>query len=171
MRLTNFDHSLLCIAIVMALLSGCMTTTADLRESYRGKPSHKAFLICKGGYSAAAWGGSTKEAAISEANRVASSNYYKDCVLEDVDGKPASDYVFQQYMDSPDNRAFLQCRERVFAAYGHSRLSDAIQAVQSQAKKLGFSDCSITNTNGMDFENAEEDSDSAQRVFERPPDV
>ena len=171
LRLTGLHRSQFCILISISLFSGCSTTTADLRNTYRSKALHKAFLICEGGNSAAAWGASTSDEAITVANRTANSNFYRDCVLEDVDGKSGADYLFQQYMSKPDNKVFLQCSGRSFSIWGKANLDDAIQAIASRAQTSGFSDCVITNTNGDAVEKVSEDKEGEQPVFERPPDV
>jgi hypothetical protein len=160
-----------CACLIFALVSGCATTTEDLRITYRGKELHKAFLICEDGSSAAAWGHRTAEDAVKGAYEAAAGGGYSNCILEDVDGGTGADFVFQQYLEKPDNKAFLQCSGRVFASWGKASLSDAIKAVKSQAQIGGFSNCSVTNTNGKAAEGAGEDNDGGQRVFERPPDV
>jgi len=158
-----------CFCIGVVLFSGC-TTTEDLRNKYRGKEAHKAFLICQDGNSAAAWGHRTAEGAVSEAYRAAAWYGYRNCFLEDVDGRTGADFVFQRYLTQPKNKVFLECSGRVFAAWGEATLDSATRSVMSQAQSAGVSGCATTNINGEAVEKAPDNNDTEQ-VFERPPEV
>ena len=159
--------SFFCICI--ALLAGC-TTTEDLRVQYRGKEAHKAFVICQGGSSGAAWGRRTADDAIKAAYAAAAASGYANCVLEDVDGGTGADFVFQRYLTQPKNKVFLNCSGHVFAAWGEAKLDDATRLVMSRAQSKGASGCAITNINGEAIEKAPGNNDTKQ-VFERPPEV
>lgn len=165
---SGVPRKLSCFCTGIALLSGCTTTTDDLRITYRGKETHKAFLICQDGSAAAAWGRSTVDDAIKGAYQAAASVGYGNCVLEDVDGRTGADFVFQRYLTQPKNKVFLECSGRVFAAWGEATLDSATRSVMGQAQSAGASDCATTNINGEAVEKAPGNNDTEQ-VFERPP--
>ena len=92
------------ILAIVTMLSGCQTVgnSADnLYTQYRGKANNKAFSIGTNGVAGAAWGASSKDAAMRLAQKTCVDSGGLNCGVTEVNGTPISNQA--NLTSSPKN--------------------------------------------------------------------